>query len=360
MTGDIFRPFRLGQRWESATWKNVRWLDGIAGTAARLAGWDVATVSWDPALRRSHGNVDMPAIYDALGLPLDRAGWVELLRRPMLPDAIERELLDLFDADLVVGYEIPDHLLRILSRAGIAVVDVILHPVRFLDDVVFALRTNRADIHALLAQHAVAREAIALQAGLIRSKAAWMRPPLPLRPGAALVLGQVGDDRAAIDTATGRNRSLADHAGRLLELCADSSMVLFKPHPYDPAQSDTGITLRRLQAVQWTNANFYHLIAQPEIDVVCALNSSGLVEAEYFGKAALWLAPPLYRFGDTAPADGGFGDALPQDGAWCNPAFWSAVRGAGPAAVLAAVRPNRLRRALNADWGFSSIDKVVA
>lgn len=360
VTGDIFRPFRVGERWESATWKNVRWLDGIAGTAARVAGWDVSTVSWDPALRRSRGNIDIPAIFDALGLPVSRAGWIELLGYPKLPEAIENDLRAMFDADLVIGYEMPDHLLRILDRAGTAVIDVILHPVRFLDDVMFALRTNRADIHALLTRHAVPRETMILQAGLIKSKAAWMKPPLPLRPGATLVLGQVGDDRAAINVATGKCHTLADHADKLLELCTQSSMVLFKPHPYDAEQSQNAVTMRRLQCVQWTSANFYHLIAQPEIDMVCALNSSGLVEAEVFGKDTLWLAPPLYRFGDKGPLDGEFGEAMPQDGFWCEPGFWSALRGSAAVSAALPPRPNRLRRALNADWGFSSIDKVVA
>lgn len=361
VTGDIFRPFRVGGRWESATWKNIRWLDGIVGTAAHLAGWRVSTVSWDDALRPGRGHVDTPAIYEDAALPLSHDGWVRLICREHLSPEVEAALLTLFDADLVVGYEMPDHLLRILDRAGIAVVDVILHPVRFLDDLVFALRTNRADIHGLLMRHALAPDVAVLQAGFIKSKAAWMRPPVALRPGAALVLGQVADDRAAVDPATGRCRELGDHAAAIVDLCADASMVLFKPHPYDRATSPSQRTMRRLKSVQWTDANIYHLLAQPEIDAVLAINSSGLVEAEFFGKRAVWLAPPLYRFGDTPPADaGGYGAAVPQDASWCDPGFWNAVRGGDAEPRLLARRANRLRRSLNADWGFSAIDRIVA
>lgn len=362
VTGDVFRPFDVGERWESATWKNIRWLDGIVGTAARLAGFEVRSVAWDEALPLGRGFVDTPALYAALGLPVSTRSWAELITRPALPESVEAMLRDLYaGADLVVGYELPDHLLRILGAAGVAVIDVILHPVRFLDDAVFALRTNRADIHARLLRHALPADLPVLQAGLIRSKAAWMTPPLPLRPGAALVLGQVAEDRAAVDPATGRFVGLADHADTILDLAVRSSMLLFKPHPYDRPGSAAQRMMRRLGAVQWTDANVYHLLAQPEIETVCAVNSSALVEAELFGKRVVRLAPSLYRFGDAAPVDGGYGEAVPQDGAWCEPDFWRAQRsGNEGAGRLLPQRANRLRRSLNADWGFSSIDRVVA
>ncbi|ABC23437.1 hypothetical protein [Rhodospirillum rubrum] len=363
VTGDIFRPYPSGQRHESAVWKNVRWLDGIVGTAARLSGWTVTTASWDPRLPSPAIYIDTPAIYEAFGIPLTIAGWGKLLSQPSCPPEVESLLIDAFAADLVVGYEMPDLLLRLLDRAGIAVIDISLYPVRFLDDVVFALRSNRPDIHAVLLQHAVPRAEMLLQAGLLKSKAAWMEPPLrqPLRPGTTVILGQVPGDRALLDGETGRFRCLEDYAAQLLDLCLNSSMVLFKPHPYAAGQSQTNKVMSEIGAVTWVDANVYHLLAQPEVSTVCALNSSVLVEAELFGKDAIWLAPPLYHYGDEFPADARFGAAVPLTSAWCNPDFWSALRGEKPdESVALTPRPNRLRRALNADWGFSSMDKVVA
>lgn len=363
LTGDVFRPFVVGTRVESATWKNVRWLDGIVGTAARLAGFEVSTVSWDEGLPDGAGFFDTPGLYGLLGLPLSIESWAELITGPALPEPVEAAIRSLFGAaDLVVGCELPDLLLRILDAAGVAVVDVFSYPVRFMDDLVLALRTNRADIHALLLHHAFARDAAVLQAGLIKSKAAWMAPPLPLRPGTALVLGQVADDRAAIDPATGRFRQLADYADAIADLVRGAAMVLFKPHPYDRGDSSTQRMMRELGSVQWTDANLYHLLARPEIETVCAVNSSGLAEAELFGKRVVRLAPSLDVYGEAPPrAAGGYGEAVPQDGAWCDPSFWRTVRtGQDGGAPLLAPRDNRLRRSLNADWGFSAIDRILA
>lgn len=362
LTGDIFRPFLVNNRWESATWKNVRWLDGIVGTAASLAGWEVSTVSWDPALAGDHLDVDVRAIYDAMKLPLSFEGWSKLISLPTLPEEVESHLLSLFTADLVVGYEMPEHLLRLLNRAGIAVIDVVLHPVRFLDDIIFALRTNRPDVHARLLCHEFQRNEMIRQAGFIKAKAAWMRPPHLLPPGASLVLGQVDTDRAAVDPATGRFRSLADHAEALLDLVVRSSITLFRPHPYQTAESKSHALIKRLQSVHVTNANYYHLLAQNEIETVCALNSSGLVEAELFGKEAVWLVPPCYHFGIGGPQANEYGAAVPQDGGWYSPAFWEAVRlkaGLSEEKPIP-LSPDRLRRSLNADWGFAAINKVIA
>ncbi|EJW13226.1 hypothetical protein A33M_0083 [Rhodovulum sp. PH10] len=345
VTGDVFRPFRRANGWESATWKNIRWLDGIVGTAARLAGWEVSTVAWDEGLPDGHGFFDTPAFYDLLGLPVSIESWAQVITRPSLPAEIEAAIATLLDADLVVGSEMPDHLLRILDAAGTAVVDVVAHPVRFLDDLVMALRTNRADIHARLLRHAFDLDAAVMQAGWIRSKVAWMAPPLPLVPGTALVLGQV-----------------ADHADTIRDLALASAMVLFKPHPYDRPDSATQRMMRGLGAVRWTDTNLYHLLARPEIETVCAINSSGLDEAEFFGKRVIRLAPPLHVHGDAPPpAAGGFGEAVPQDDAWCDPSFWRALRtGDDEDRPLLAPRANRLRRSLNADWGFCAIDRILA
>lgn len=362
LTGDIFRPFPVNNRWESATWKNVRWLNGIVGTAASLAGWEVSTVSWDPALVGDHRDVDVREIYDAMQLPLGVEGWGKLISLPTLPEEIERHLLSLFNADLVVGYEMPEHLLRLLNRAGVAVIDVVLHPVRFLDDIIFALRTNRQDIHARLICHEFQRSEMIRQAGFIKAKAAWMRPPHMLPPGASLILGQVDTDRAAVDPATGRFRSLVDHAETLLDLVVRSSVTLFRPHPYQFAESQTHSFFKRLPSVHVTNANYYHLLAQNEIETVCALNSSGLVEAELFGKEAIWLASPCYQFGTDGPEADKFGAIVPQDGGWYGPAFWEAIRlkaGISEEKPIP-LSPDRLRRSMNADWGFAAINKVIA
>ncbi len=362
LTADLLRPYRVGSTWESGTWKHVRWLDGIVGTAARLAGWNVTTVSWDAGLLHNHHYFHTPDLFESAGLPLTTEGWGQFLALKTVSDEIADALVTPFRGTTVIGYEMPDLLCNLFDQAGIAVIDLILHPIRFLDDVIFAARTNRASIHRILLQNMFDLSESVVRAGFIKSKASFMKP-MSLKPGTTLVLGQVPDDRAALDLETGTFSHLGEYLPDLIELAVRSSMMLFKPHPYDQPFSATRQAMAGLGGVTLTNANLYQLLAQPEIDSVCALNSSGLVEAGLFGKRTIALRPPLYRFGAGAPDDsGGFGDAVPQNAGWYSPLMWQSLLPGNKELPELPPRQekDRLRRALNADWGFNEIDRIVA
>jgi hypothetical protein len=363
LTADLLRPYLVGSTWESGTWKHVRWLEGIVGTLARLAGWQVTTVSWDARLPSKHHHYfHTPDLFEMANLPLTIEGWGQFLSLKTVPAKIADALVEPFLGATVVGFELPELLCRLLDQAGIAVIDLIPYPIRFLDDFVFAARTNRASIHHVLLNNMLDPQEAVLRAGFIKSKASFMKP-LDLRPGTALILGQVQDDRAALDLETSRFVQLGEYLPDLIELSVRSSAVLFKPHPYDHANSVTQQAIRRLRAITWTDINFYRLLAQPEISTVCALNSSGLAEAQLFGKHTIALKEPLYRFGAGAPQEsGGFGDAVPQNAGWYSPSTWRSLLpgsndlpGSSPR-----LERDRLRRALNADWGFNGIDRIVA
>ena len=61
--------------------------------------------------------------------------------------------------------------------------------------------------------------------------------------------------------------------------------------------------------------------------------------------------------------DGNPGSPLPLNGTWIEPAFWHRVLTGETTAVPASpalIPANRLRRSMNADWGYGFIEKVVA
>lgn len=362
VTGDILRPHADGQGgWESATWRNIRWLRALISPGLQAGGCEVLSLAWDDMLGPADGQYfDAPAVYARLGQRIGMEEWSVIAAGPLPPSARDAVLAACTDA-LVVGYEMPPGLISLLSEAGVPFIDVMLHPLHFLDDLVFALRSNVPALHRLFLHHRLDAQEAAFRAGQIRAKAAWMRKPAALPPGSALVLGQVASDRA-LWRHSGGFYSLADFAGSLHALCCGHAKVLFKPHPYDSGSSPSQQAIRRLPAVEWTQANIYHLLAQPEIETVVALNSSGLVEAAFFDKAIQPLIPGIHDFGIAAPAGSGSpGQAVPQDGNWADPAFWLAVlHQHEQSAPRFAPAPNRLRRSMNADWGYGAIDKVVA
>lgn len=363
---DLLRPFPVGGTMESATWKNTRWLFHLLAPGLRDCGLEPRALAWDDRAAPQTGDwFDTPALFHALGLPLTLESWASLCSQGTAPQALVDALAPCVGDALVIGYELPPPIVDALARLGRPFLDVILHPVRFMPDLVFALRTNVPAYHAYLRAHRIADGQFRAQAALILAKAAWMPRPMPMPPGTALVLGQVGTDRAVV-APDGSFASLERHLPFLHELCCRHPLVLFRPHPYASDDDPSVRAIGRLPAIRTTGHNFYHLLAQPEVTTVVALNSSGLTEARYFDREAIHLMPPLYDFTtDTAPAGHRPGAPVPLPGVWTSPDFWRGMLAATQASPLAPAALSLppvgiLRRSMNADWGYGFIERTCA
>lgn len=357
ITADLLRPFPRGTEWESATWKNVRWLRHILRPALQRCGHEPATLAWDERITPAPDRFfDTPALYHRLGMHLSARQWARLALTEDAPAPLLQALEPAVQDALVIGYEMPPVMLSALRKLGRPYIDVVLHPWRCLPDLVFGLQSNVPDWQARLKTQALAQETAEQQAELIQAKAAWMAPPMTMPPGTALVLGQVPGDRA-VAQADGHFASLQDHLSRLQQLCVDHPLVIYKPHPYAGPEDPSTRAVGQLPAIRRVDHNFYHLLAQPELDTVVALNSSGLVEAQLFGRRAENLIPFLYDFGPAAATG-----PVPLDSRWTQAAFWQhLLQGDAGGATDAMPRPdNALRRSMNADWGYGHIDRICA
>lgn len=380
ITGDLMRPFPSSNGWVSATSKNIRWLRHVLNPALQATGLPISMLAWDERMQRHEGRFfDAPVVASRMrqglsGKAEDPAAslqaWASWTERIPVHSSFIEALSGAVEGALVIGYEMPPAMIDALQTLGRPFVDVVLHPVRFMPDLVFALRSNVPQWHEIFLQHRLPESAIAQQAALIAAKAAWMPPPEPLTPGCALVLGQVGIDRAVVSG--GRFVSLADHLPALHTLCVEQSQVLFKPHPYGVGQDRSAQAVLAFPAIQTTQSNFYHLVTQPQIEVVVALNSSGLHEARYFGKQVCSLIAPLHDFDAMRPpSEVSPGDPVAQTQDWLSAGFWAElVSRAAQATASNPTRfapdtqtvlpqiPNLLRRSMNADWGYGFIERI--
>lgn len=360
-TADILRPFATtATTWESATWKNVRWLESLLGwQVAKATNLPQSRVSWE-----RNGSFDTPAIYQALGLKLGYDDWAALFYSEILPPEIEKKIVAPFEKSCVIGVEIPDVLQHALSRHQIPFVDIVSHPVRFMEDLLFAFRTNDKNIHQKLSAYRFNLDDHCFpQANLLRAKVAWM-PALKIPENTALITGQVATDKALISRQTGRFLKLSDYMDKLFEICASHPLVLFKPHPYQHTNCPSRMAIEAFGVVKTVTHNFYYLIAQEGLSDVYAITSGTTSEAPYFGKKGHSLAEPLYRFDDKVPEKNAAGACIPISHDFLNPNFWADILEPiipvqknlpdGPKS-----RPSLLRRSLNADWDYSYIDEVV-
>jgi len=292
ITSDLLRLKSRGSEWISSTCPNIRWLAHLLRPALSACGLRPETLTWDERIGASSDHYfDGAAVYDRLGLDIHPVSWAGLVNAERAPQAFVDALSSAVDDALVIGYELPPVMIDALRQLNRPYVDVVLHPWRFMPDLVFALRSNVPAIQSALANFRLDEAAAKQQASLILAKSEWMSK-FNMPPGTVLVLGQVPDDRAVV-SAEGRYNSLQDHMAALHRLCADHPMVLFKPHPYAGKVCASAKAVAHLPAIQSVSHNFYHLLCQPELDKVVALNSSGLIEAQVFGKRSQNLTPFL-------------------------------------------------------------------
>jgi hypothetical protein len=321
----------------------------------------------------------------AAGLPVslltpsvaqDLAGWLAALRPTAqadaiwasayadLPiglewsDALERRLLAGLRNQFCIGYELPPYLVRLLDRHAIPYVDIRLHPVRFMDDLLFAVRAAHPATQSALAGLAVPEEQVIMTAGL-REAMCQLISQAAIPANTLLVLGQRPYDSTQI--VAGGFFDAVGHRARIAEIRARHGAVVLKPHPHDPSHSLlTVVAGLGGRIVGPVNDNIYRLFAMPEITSILTVSSSAAYEAPYFGKTVYTLADLPIRLawrGEAIPADA----HASLDDIVLSTDFWRTVLAPHTAVtaqegVRLAPKPNRLRIALDSFWNFNEID----
>jgi hypothetical protein len=256
-----------------------------------------------------------------------------------------------------VGYELPPWLIATLDRAALPYIDIRLHPIRFLDDLLFAVRAADPALQARLAPLALPSAAPHVAAGLLGAMGRYISQARIPR-GTLLVAGQRRFDSTQI--ADGGFFDAAPHADSIHRICQQYKAIVLKPHPHDPRHTllevAAGAPARVLGVL---SDNAYRLLAQPEIEAVLTVNSGLGLEAPFFGKQVHTLLPYSISLAwQDTPESGshlGIGDTV------LVPDFWRLVLGdhvrvSASDGYRLPAKPNRLRIALDSFWNFHQVD----
>lgn len=291
------------------------------------------------------------------GLPA--AHWTTLYHR--LPPAAEDYLCAALPADtLFVGYEMTPALTGLLDRAGRPWLDIRLGPLRFGADLNLGVATNDPALHARIAPHALRAQEMLTEACLLSAQVRYRRrydPAQPRLDDALVWIGQTAEDASLID-ADGRLVRLAQFAEPLREL-AQGRRLLYRGHPLagDFAQQELA-ALRRIcgQDVPACEIDTYELLAMDDDVAFVGLSSGVLQEAEWFGKQALALHPPLCQPAFDAPHDPAR-HLIVASHVFMSEPLWAAALDRPPRADAVALppRPHHLRELVNTWWGYATL-----
>ena len=340
--------------------------DGSPGEVDRMTRWVADAIR--PAVRLAASLPVESVTTDEI--PKLRA-WVAAQRPPSQADAwwarhhgsrprsrlLDDMILDRLEHRFCVGYEMPPWLVAMLDEAGIPYVDIRLHPIRFLDDLIFAVRGADPEIQACLAPLALPLAAPHVAAGLLVAMGRYISQAR-IPPGTLLIAGQRRFDSTQI--ADGRFFDAEPRAETIHAICRDYKAVVLKPHPHDQQHTLLHVAAGvPSQILGILGDNAYRLLSLPEIEAVLTVNSGLGLEAPYFGKRVHTLLPYAISLAwQDAPDAGshlGIGDTV------LVPDFWRLVLGphmpvSAPDGYRLPAKPNRLRIALDSFWNFHQVD----
>lgn len=252
----------------------------------------------------------------------------------------------------------PPWLVRILDERAVPYIDLHIHPVRFMDDLLFAARASRPETQAGLLSMAVRESEVIVTAGLREAMGQFISEAR-FPDGTLVVVGQRRYDSTQI--VDGGFYDAFAQVSEIHAICARYPAVVLKPHPFDRNHSLLDVTAAAPTRVFGVvNDNIYRLMALPQVSAVLTVNSSVAHEAPYFGKPVHTLAAlPIRPVWRDAAMNGGTHVSLGDE--VLTPDFWRAVLAphapvTAPDGMRLPAKPNRLRIAFDSFWNYEQID----
>lgn len=262
---------------------------------------------------------------------------------------------------LVIAYELSEQTRRIFNSIGVVYIDIWLHPIRFLDDILFGFSSNHPEVFQALKAFMVQPNLYQLYANRLKIQLykGYKRPELQLEKNAALFVGQTLEDKAICRQ--GKMLTLLDFKERFDQILKTHSKVYYSRHPYvKKGDEDILSYLKTKPNVEVVSHSAYDMIAHENIKYVFSVSSSVVFEARAFGKKADFLYRPVFEISDVHSLRSYI--SVYQD--FVSPHFWAQVL-----QPIVSVNPDaeklqfldqkdKLRDMLAFYWSYKNIDKL--
>lgn len=265
-----------GQELYSPSDVNLHWFASLFGHVPdRL---NVPSIIFDP---KSVG-FSRNEIYHLMGRIPSTASWARVFEGG-LPPVVQQAIADAWRDAFVFLFEAPPYLINLLNEEGIPYIDFTIHPIRFLDDYVFGVRTNQDDVRGMLKKFTVPEEYMKSSARLSKSltQRRILNSKLQLPSGSVVFFGQTSVDASLISN----GKMVSDIAVEIeiAKLANEFGSVYYKSHPHAKNQKWVEGLVRRNPNVTLLDRNVYDVLGDKNVSLVAAMSSSVLNEAVYFG-----------------------------------------------------------------------------
>lgn len=266
------------------------------------------------------------------------------------------------DCDLIIGYEFSEQTRKILDHLDVTYIDIWLHPIRYLDDVVFGFRSNSEKIQEKIASFGIDEELFNVYADMLKVQnyRGFRRFKNQLIPKSALFIGQTLKDKAIFSD--GKMLTILDFKEKFKEYTQSYNRVYYSRHPFIKEGDENILNyLSRFSNVEIIFDPSYNLLASDEIEKVFSISSSVVHEAHFFGKQTEFLYKPIFEtFNRNDDALSDPDRYIPIMHAFLFNDFWSHLL------MGEVLKPNKqyyikndlFRDTLSFYWGYRDIDKL--
>lgn len=276
--------------------KNCLWFNTLFGSL-------IKEVSELPLIFYDFENLNdfTKELYSIYGFnePLKEMNWLEIYNQT----EIKEEALELFKKyfanSLVFGFELPQIFRRYFNEIGVIFIDIIHHPIRYLDDLMHGFSTNNKELYLKLMEHQVNPDIFKLVATYSKTKTVMRNNNANIIPNSCVIFGQTRVDRSILK----KDNSLAnmlDYKDEIINLSKKYSHIYFKPHPANKDNEEVLTwfknNIENFSLLQ--NIYTYDLYSNPNIALYASLSSGTLYEAKYFGNNIKYFYKQPFLYGE--------------------------------------------------------------
>lgn len=272
-------------------------------------------------------------------------------------DSIEY-LKNFFDSnDLIIAYELSKQTREVFDKAGLRYVDIWLHPVRYLDDLIYGFYSNVGLVNDELKRFDIDKELYYSYANLIKvgMYKGYKRVDAKVKSNSLIFVGQTQFDKAVFSK--GKMLNALDYKAEIEELAKTHDHVYYLRHPF-VKNGDEEIFNFFKSLPNYTEflgaPNSYAILSDPEARTFCTISSSLAIEARFFGKESILLHRPVIDIDNEY-------SSIHQDFLFSH--FWSKVLKSLFDVIerpkLEFFNPHcKIRDSLSSYWSYREIDKL--
>ncbi len=356
ITGDVLRPDDSGLSHQKS---NIQWFYNLMNwqISQTLINDKVELLLWD----EGKDSFDAKSFYQLNNLDISTESWAKLFSatvEDLTKDSIEYFRNFFKGVVAVVGFELPEVFLRLFNKYGIVYIDFITHPVRFLDDIFFGIRTNSTTAFEYLKNITISEEQFYVQANIHKATISRISQP-ELEKNSCLLVGQTKADRSLI--CDGTILTLLDYIDKLDEIAHTCSRIYYKPHPHAWQKDDAAQAVQKRSYIEVIHDNIYKLLCHESIYKVVSISSSVIYESRFFEKEGNYLYKNSLNLYDQENAQFNPWVVVPVYDDFYNPSFWSDMlagccRVNNCANITLPHKTSRLRMTCQTYWGYNFLD----